>query len=297
MRILITGKTGQLGKSIQQSVIDDIDQAHKHNYTFIGRDEIDFSDNASILAYFEHNSFDVIIHCAAFTQVERAEHEQDLANQINHLAVEQLARIAHRDNIKLIHISTDYVFDGNATSPYTELDTPNPGIFYAKTKLLGEQAVQNVMINNAIILRIGWIYSQYDNNFVNSMSRRAKNGERLKIVTDQIGTPVYVKDLIATILHILNSEDFKQKDFPTNVYHYSNLGQCSWYEFAKEVFSISGIKSDIIPITTEESPSPIKRPLYTVLNKDKISKKFNIEIPTWQSSLKEYLELSNKNIF
>jgi len=298
MRILITGKNGQLGKSIQHSILNstDIDQSHKHNYTFVGRDGIDFCNDDNILEYFKRNSFDVIINCAAYTQVERAEHEQDLANQVNHLAVKQLAHIANRDGIKLIHISTDYVFDGNATTPYTELDTPNPSIMYAKTKLLGEQAVQNTMVKNAIIIRSGWIYSQHGKNFVDSMLERSKNGEKLKIVTDQIGTPVYARDLIAVIFCILNSKKFEQEGFATSVYHYSNLGQCSWYEFAKEAFSINKVKFHVVPIVTEQSPSPIKRPLYTVLSKDKISKEFNIEIPTWKSSLEDYFKLTNKSL-
>jgi dTDP-4-dehydrorhamnose reductase len=166
-----------------------------YSFTFIGRDEIDFSDNISISEYFERNSFDVIINCAAYTQVDKAEGQQELANQINHLAVGQLAYIAQQSNAKLIHISTDYVFDGNTTNPYIELDVPNPINIYAKTKLLGEQVVQNTMSSNALIIRSAWLYSQYGNNFVDTMLKLAQDKDELKIVSDQIGTPTYATDL------------------------------------------------------------------------------------------------------
>ena len=260
MRILVIGKTGQLGRSIQQLFLNDYYLLQGYDFEFIGRDKIDFEDSVSISAYFERCDFDVVINCVAYTQVEKAECEQKIANQVNHIAVEQLACIAHKNNIKLIHISTDYVFDGNSKYPYTEDDTPNPIITYAKTKLLGERAVQRNMISNAIIIRSGWIYSQHGNNFINSMLEKAKNGESLKIVADQVGTPVYVKDLIDAIFRIIDSKYFKYQDFPTSVYHFSNLGQCSWCEFAKEAFFISGLKSKITPITTKESGSTIRRP-------------------------------------
>jgi dTDP-4-dehydrorhamnose reductase len=288
MQILIIGKTGQLGQSIQE-VATNVSYS-KHSFTFVGRDEIDFSNNANISTYFECNSFDVIVNCAAYTQVDRAEEQQELANQINHLAVGQLADIVQQSNTKLIHISTDYVFDGNTTNPYIELDVPNPINTYGKTKLLGEQAVQNAMNNNALIIRSSWIYSQYGNNFVDTMLRLAKDRDELKIVSDQIGTPTYATDLATTILHIINSKDFI-KDFATTIYHYSNTGQCSWHEFAKAIFSICKIKLNVIPITTDEYPTAARRPLYTVLNKRKIITTFHIIIPSWQSSLKACLKV------
>ncbi|CAC9430369.1 dTDP-4-dehydrorhamnose reductase (EC [uncultured Gammaproteobacteria bacterium] len=292
MRILVTGKTGQLGKSIQEVVASSAQNYLGYSFTFIGRDEIDFSDNISISEYFERNSFDVIINCAAYTQVDKAEGQQELANQINHLAVGQLAYIAQQSNAKLIHISTDYVFDGNTTNPYIELDVPNPINIYAKTKLLGEQVVQNTMSSNALIIRSAWLYSQYGNNFVDTMLKLAQDKDELKIVSDQIGTPTYATDLATIILHIINNKDFT-RNFATTTYHYSSMGQCSWYEFSKEIFSICKIKLNIIPITTDEYPTLAKRALYTVLNKDKITTKFNITIPTWQSSLKECLVNTN----
>ena len=291
MRILIIGKTGQLGQSIQEVVTNA--SYLTHSFTFVGRNEIDFSNSSSILRYFEYNSFDVIVNCAAYTQVDRAEEQQELANQINHLAVGQLADIAQQSNTKLIHISTDYVFDGNTVNPYIELDVPNPINIYGKTKLLGEQAVQNTMSSNALIIRSSWIYSQYGNNFVDTMLRLAQGRDELKIVSDQISTPTYATDLATTILHIINSKDFI-KDFATTAYHYSNIGQCSWHEFAKAIFAICKIKLNVIPITTDEYPTSAKRPLYTVLNKDKITTRFNITIPSWHYSLKKYLELLGK---
>lgn len=286
MQILIIGKTGQLGKSIQDVATEAL--YSKHNFTFAGRDAIDLSSNTGISKYFKDKCFDVIVNCAAYTQVDKAEEEQTLANQINHLAVVQLAQITQQSNTKLIHISTDYVFDGDGISPYTELDTPNPINTYGKTKLLGEQAVQDTMSNNALIIRSSWIYSQYGNNFVDTMLKLVKDKDALKIVSDQIGTPTYAQDLASAILYIINSEVFAN-DFNTGIYHYSNMGQCSWYEFTKEIFSIQQIKSTVTPIATDAYPTPAKRPHYTVLSKDKIIATFGVKIPSWQSSLKACL--------
>ena len=289
MHILVIGKTGQLGQSFQKEA----GRYPAHSFTFAGRKELDLSNNASISAYFEHNNFNVIINCAAYTAVDKAESEVILADQINHQAVKQLAQIAKKQQIKFIHISTDYVFNGDSDKPYLESDTPDPINIYGKTKQAGEQVLYDIMPSNALIIRSGWIYSQYGNNFFNTMLRLARDRNQLKIVSDQVGTPTYATDLAKTILHIINHKYFT-KNFATTIYHYSNTGECSWYEFAKAIFTLSSISCDAIPIATNKYPTPAKRPKYTVLNKDKIIKKFDLAIPPWQVSLKECIESSNK---
>lgn len=279
---------GQLGQTFQK-----IANKHpKHNFIFVGRNDIDFSDNASISAYFERRNFDIVINCAAYTAVDKAESEPMLADQINHQAVKQLAQIANQQQAKLIHISTDYVFDGNSEKPYLEGDTPNPINTYAKTKLAAEQAILSIMPTNVLIIRSSWVYSEYGNNFVDTILKLAKHKDQLKIVADQIGTPTYAYDLATTILHIINSKHFTE-NFATTIYHYSNTGECSWCDFAKQIFTLSHTNCTVSPITTSEYPTPAKRPRYAVLNKDKITTSFNLSIPSWQVSLKECFEILN----
>ncbi len=286
MRILVTGENGQLGKSIKRA----ISGVNQNNFIFVSKRELDLSNNKNIEEYFINNNFDIVINCAAYTAVDKAEHETDLANQINHIAVEKLAIIAN-NNFKLIHISTDYVFDGKSDKPYIESDQANPVNNYGKTKLSGERKILEVMQNNAVIIRTSWLYSEFGNNFVETMLELGTNKEKLKVINDQIGTPTCASDLAKAIVSIIYSEKFLLDTFPTQIYHYANLGQCSWYEFAKAIFSFSKINCDVSPIPTEVYPLPAKRPKFIVLNKDKIIKSFNLYIPKWEDSLKQCIEL------
>jgi dTDP-4-dehydrorhamnose reductase len=215
MRILVTGKNGQLGRSIYKIVNTDtkIDNNQSSNeFIFVGREELDLSSKSSISHYFDyHDKFDIIINCAAYTQVDKAEQEVELANQINHLAVKQLANIANEQKAKLIHISTDYVFDGESNKSYTETDETNPINVYGKTKLAGEKALQAVMPMNALIIRTSWVYSEYGNNFVNTMLRLGKERDELNVVSDQIGSPTYANDLAVAILEIIDNKDYQDK--------------------------------------------------------------------------------------
>ncbi len=284
MRILVTGKNGQLGRSIHKLVNTDskIDNNQSSNeFIFVGREELDLSNESSISHYFDSNDrFDVIINCAAYTAVDKAEEEQELANQVNHLAVKQLAEIANEQKAKLIHISTDYVFDGESDKPYIETDTTNPINVYGKTKLAGEKALQALMPANAIIIRTSWVYSEYGNNFVKTMLRLGKERNELNVVSDQIGSPTYATDLAKVILKIIDYQDKKQS---TEIYHYSNEGEISWYEFTKEIFKIAKIDCKVIPITTQQYPAPAKRPRNTVMSKDKIIEEFGIEVQNWKA--------------
>ena len=282
MKILVTGKNGQLGKSIH-TIVTNNEQTDE--FVFVGREELDLSSTDSITSYFNHNNFDIIINCAAHTAVDKAEEEAVLANQINHLAVAQLAQIAKTQQAKLIHVSTDYVFDGESDKPYTEADATNPINIYGKTKLAGEQALKEIMPTDAIIIRTSWVYSEYGNNFVKTMLRLGKQRDELSVVGDQIGSPTYATDLANAILDTMQNKAFKEVGQETQVYHYSNAGEISWYEFAKEIFELADIQCSVSPITTEQYPTPAKRPKNTLMNKDKIAETFSVNIPDWKESL------------
>ena len=286
MRILVTGKNGQLGRSIYKLVNTDtkIDNNQSSNeFIFVGREELDLSSESGINHYFDNNDkFDIIINCAAYTQVDKAEQEVELANQINHLAVKQLASIASKQKAKLIHISTDYVFDGDSNKPYLETDKPNPINVYGKTKLAGEKALQEIMPTNAMIIRTSWVYSEYGNNFVKTMLNLGKERDELNVVSDQIGSPTYATDLAGAILEIIDNKDKKQS---TEIYHYSNEGEISWYDFAKEIFELVDIRCAVKPITTQQYPTPARRPKNTLMNKAKIAKTFSVGISDWKESL------------
>ena len=294
MRILVTGKNGQLGRSIQKLVNTDakIDiNQYSNDFIFIGKGELDLSSESSIGHYFNNNDkFDVIINCAAYTAVDRAEEEQELANQVNHLAVKQLAGIAKEQKAKLIHISTDYVFDGESDKAYLETDETNPINVYGKTKLAGEKALQEIMPNDAIIIRTSWVYSEYGNNFVKTMLRLGKERDEINVVSDQIGSPTYATDLAQAIMAIVNSDTFTQANVDSEIYHYSNEGECSWYDFAKTIFELSNVSCNVSPIETKNYPTPATRPHYSLLNKEKIKKSYKLTIPYWKDSLQSCLK-------
>jgi dTDP-4-dehydrorhamnose reductase len=289
MRILVTGKNGQLGRSIQKIVNADTKIANNQSpneYIFVGREELDLSSENSISHYFDNNDkFDIIINCAAFTQVDRAEQEAGLANQINHLTVKQLAIIADKQQARLIHISTDYVFDGESDKPYIETDTPNPINAYSRTKLAGEKALQTVMPMNALVIRTSWLYSEYGNNFVSTMLKLGKEQDELSVVSDQIGSPTYAADLADAILEIIKHKKFREEGQTTQIYHYSGDGEISWHEFAKEIFKIEKIKCEVNPVSLQQYQTPAKRPRNTLMNKNKIVEVFNVKISNWRSSL------------
>jgi len=289
MRILVTGKNGQLGKSINKIVNTG---NGKNNYQqdnefiFVGREEIDLSSESDINRYFDsNNKFDIIINCAAYTAVDKAEKEQELANQVNHLAVKQLANIANEQKAKLVHVSTDYVFDGAGGKPYKETDKTNPINVYGKTKLAGEKALQAIMLTNAIIIRTSWVYSEYGNNFVKTMLNLGKERDELNVVSDQIGSPTYATDLAETILKIIDNKNYQNKEQLTEIYHYSNEGEISWYDFTKEIFKLAKIDCKVSPITTEQYPTPAKRPKSALMDKEKIVEKFSIKTSYWKETL------------
>ena len=295
MRILVTGKNSQLGRSIHKLVNTDskIDNNQSSNeFIFVGREELDLSNESSISHYFDSNDrFDVIINCAAYTAVDKAEEEQELANQVNHLAVKQLAGIAKEQKAKLIHISTDYVFDGESDKPYIETDTTNPINVYGKTKLAGEKTLQAIMSTNAIIIRTSWVYSEFNNNFVKTMLRLGQERNELNVVSDQIGSPTYATDLAEVILKIISNKNYQNKEQSTEVYHYSNEGEISWHDFAKEIFKIAEVGCKVSPIMTEQYPAPAKRPRNTSMSKNKIAETFSVNIDDWRVGITRHLSV------
>ena len=297
-KILVTGKNGQLGKSIQNIVNTDTKIGNNQNpndFIFVGREDLDLSSKSSISHYFGNNDkFDLIINCAAFTQVDKAEQEAELANQINHLAVKQLASIASNQQSRLIHISTDYVFDGESNKPYLETDMPNPINAYSRTKLAGEKALQTLMPMNALVIRASWLYSEYGNNFVSTMLKLGKERDELSVVNDQMGSPTYAADLADAILEIIKHKKFRDLAQTTQIYNYSGEGEISWYEFAKEIFKLAEIDCKVSSISTQQYPTPAKRPRNTLMKKDKIVTVFNIKISNWKSSLNTCMTLLKK---
>jgi len=289
MRILITGKNGQLGRSINKLINTEVkadNNLSSSKFIFVGREELDLSSESSISHYFDRsNKFDVIINCAAYTAVDKAEEEQELVNQVNHLAVKQLAQIAKSQDSKLIHISTDYVFDGESDKPYTETDETNPINVYGKTKLAGEKALQEIMPNDAIIIRTSWMYSEFGNNFVKTMLGLGKERDEINVVSDQIGSPTYATDLAEVVLKIIANKNYQNKEQTTEIYHYSNGGEISWYEFSKEIFKLVKIDCKISPMITERYPALAQRPINTTMNKGRIMQKFCIKIYAYKTSL------------
>jgi dTDP-4-dehydrorhamnose reductase len=295
MKILVIGKDSQLGECIQ-----DISTERKNDNSliFIGRDLLDLSRKENISDFFRNRYFDVVVNCAAFTQVDKAETDYETANQINHLAVKELAKIAQKQKFKLIHISTDYVFDGKSTKPYKESDQPNPINAYGQSKLLGEKCIKEIMPINAIIIRTSWLYSEYGNNFVRTMINLGQVKEELSIINDQTGSPTYAGDLAKVILEIINSNSFLINNEKTEIYHFSNNGVVSWFNFAKEIFRITNIECKVNPIISDEYISLAKRPLTSEMSNDKISNKYNIKLIDWTDSLENCIDkiLSKKYI-
>lgn len=282
--ILITGVNGQLGSELHKLSASYPD----HKFTFIDRSDLDFSNPDAVKAWFFDKTFDVIINCAAYTAVDKAESELGLARAINATAVEVLARIALEKKCSLIHISTDYVFDGKNFKPYVESDPTDPQGVYGQTKLEGEQAMLAVNPANSMIIRTSWVYSSFGNNFVKTMLRLGKERDELGVIFDQVGTPTSARDLAQAILSIIQHPNLNNLS-ATEIFHFSNEGVCSWYDFAKAIFECSDIHFIVKPIETKDYPTPAKRPHYSLLNKAKIKKTFDISIPYWKDSLQECL--------
>ena len=279
--ILVTGSNGQVGSEIKE-----LSSNYNYNFFFTTRDDIDITSKDSIKEFCQTNSINVIINCAAYTAVDKAQSDIENADLVNRKAVKKLSIVAKELNIKLIHISTDYVFDGKNFKPYVEEFQTNPQSVYGKTKLDGENELLDINPLNSIIIRTSWVYSYYGNNFVKTMLRLGKEKEELGVIFDQVGTPTYAKDLAITILDIIPQIE----NHKVEIYNYSNEGVLSWYDFAKEIMKMAKLNCKINPIETYQYPTPAKRPHFSLLNKSKIKSKFNLEIPYWKDGLDDCLK-------
>lgn len=275
--ILVSGSNGQLGNELRI-----LSSKYNENlFFFTDIKELDITNINAIDSFVKDNNINIIINCAAYTAVDKAEENKQSANEINNNAVKNLALSAEKNNCFLIHVSTDYVFDGKNHSPYLETDITNPSSVYGITKLEGEKSISSVC-KKSIIIRTSWLYSEFGNNFLKTIVKLGKQKDELNIIFDQIGTPTYAGDLAETILKILPEIN----NIKTNeIYHFSNEGVASWYDFAKEIINLSKIECNIYPIETKDYPLPAPRPFYSVLNKSKIKNHFKIKIPYWKDSL------------
>jgi dTDP-4-dehydrorhamnose reductase len=278
MKILVTGSNGQLGNELRE--LSGLYPSYHFLYTDV--DELDITDHSAVEHYFEANQPEAIINCAAYTAVDKAENDEHNAYLINATAPGILARVATKYNTLLVHVSTDYVFDGKTYAPIAETSETNPVSVYARSKFAGEQEILKHG-TKAIIIRTSWLYSAFGNNFVKTILKYGTERGKLNIVYDQTGTPTYAPDLAKAILDIIpQTTDLKGVD----LFHYSNEGVSSWYDFAKAIVEITGIKCQLSAIETKDYPLPAVRPYYSVLNKQKIKNAFALEIPYWRNSLK-----------
>ena len=284
MVVLVTGANGQLGQAIQFVA----GNYPNINFVFCSSSNLDITIKENCDSVFNKEKPDFCINAAAYTAVDKAESEPEKAELINVIGAKNLAEACKNFNAKLIHISTDFVFDGSKNSPYNETDLPNPKGVYGQTKLEGEIAIQEVF-DAYFIIRTSWVYSQFGNNFMKTMLRLASERTSLSIVNDQIGTPTNAIDLANAILKIAiscHAELVSASSY--GIYNYSNEGQCSWFDFAKKIFEINQVKIDVTPIPTTQFPTPAERPKYSVLDKTKIKTVFGIEIKPWEQSIEIY---------
>jgi dTDP-4-dehydrorhamnose reductase len=280
MKILVTGSYGQLGSEL--NIL--LKQYPNIQSIFTDVDTLDICDKEAVNCFFEKNQPDFVINCAAYTAVDRAENDIDLCYKINRYAVENLAESAKKINAKIIHISTDYVFDGASSVPYKENSIICPKSIYGKSKAEGEAALMRVNPVNSVIIRTAWLYSCFGNNFVKTMLHLGMEKKQISVVFDQIGTPTNAADLAGAILQIITSNNYI-----TGIYHFSNEGVCSWYDFAKAIFELKNLPCRVLPIESSQYPVPAHRPHYSVLNKGKIKATFGITIPHWRESLQKTL--------
>ena len=292
MLILVTGSNGQLGKSLKCLIGQ---SSLNHEFVFVTREQLDLTNFNNVRNLIEKNKFDIIINCAAYTSVDKAETEKKQANLINHFAVLNLAEIARDNHIKLIHISTDYVFDGSKLESYDETDSVSPLNVYGKTKLDGENAIFSIMQFDALIIRTSWVYSIYGNNFVDTILKLCKVNNDLNVISDQIGSPTFANDLASVILSIIDNKKFNESHQESQIFHYSNEGKCSWYEFANEINRLSESECKINPIHSKDYPQAALRPKQVILNKRKIIDFFDLDLIFWKDSLKKCLTVLSAN--
>lgn len=277
--ILVTGASGQLGSEIREL------SARYSGYSFVFTDtgEMDITDADATRAFITELSPSWIINCAAYTAVDRAEDDEENATLVNGRGVENIVNALESSDCRLIHISTDYVFDGETPVPYSEDDTPSPASAYGRSKLAGEKAA--LRWPQTITIRTSWLYSSYGNNFVKTILRKAGSDENINVVFDQVGSPTYAADLAAAIMEIISGVTRNRHPFVPGIFNYSNEGVCSWFDLATEIVAIAGSSSRVTPVRSSSYPSKVKRPAFSVLDKSKIREHYNLYIPHWRASL------------
>lgn len=279
--VLVTGSKGQLGLELKKY------SKNIHDFTFIFKDlpDLDISDYAAVKLFFINNNIDIVINCAAYTDVDDCELNKEIAFDVNYNAINNIIKVLSINNGKLIHISTDYVFDGKKFSAYSEKDKPRPLNIYGTSKLKGEECILKSDLD-ALIIRTSWLYSSYGNNFVKKMIRLMKEKDEINVINDQVGSPTYAGDLASSILKMLNFNSSL-----SGIYNFSNEGKISWYEFANSIKQIYGLKTRIIGVSSLKFKTIAKRPKFSLLDKSKIKRTFNLEIPNYKKSLKNCIEI------
>ena len=285
MVVLVTGANGQLGQAIRSI-------ANKHpkiEFVFCSSEALDISNLENCQHVFLKYKPNYCINAAAYTAVDKAEIEPEKARLINVIGAKNLAEACKENKAILLHVSTDFVFDGMASRPYTEEDVPNPTGVYGTTKLEGEKAIQGVF-DNYFIVRTSWVYSEFGNNFMKTMLRLASERDQISVVNDQIGTPTHAVDLAECLLTIITQHLTPNIQHLFGIYNFSNEGQCSWYGFANKIFEVNNISIHLQPIPTTSFPTPAARPKYSVLDKSKIKRFFGVEVRDWEESLKRIIK-------
>lgn len=283
--ILVTGANGQLGNSLRRIA----NSYPAYSFLFTDVDTLDICDSSSVISFVKDNQVDYILNCAAYTAVDKAEDNEEICGRINRDAVRNLGLAASQNGAKVIHVSTDYVFDGTNHIPYVETDETCPVSVYGRTKLAGEEALIDVC-PDSVIIRTAWLYSEFGSNFVKTVLKLGAEREEVRFIFDQIGTPTYAGDLANAMMTIV--EEAEKGGFVPGIYHFSNEGVCSWYDFTVTILHLAGISCRVIPIETGDYPSRATRPHYSVLNKGKIKKTYGVVIPHWEESLRTCLHNS-----
>lgn len=283
--ILITGAKGQLGNELK--VVSR--NYYGNDFIFTDIDTLDITDPDKTVDFIRKTKPDWIINCAAYNLVDKAESEYESAVLLNGTAVKNISTALKDSTCRFIHISSDYVFDGNSDIPYAEYSLPNPLSAYGKSKLEGERSA--LIHHGSMVIRTSWLYSSFGKNFVRTMLRLGSEKDSVNVVSDQTGNPTYARDLAEAILHIVSGVNRQQIAFNAGIYHYSNEGECSWFEFAKAIMEEAGLNCTVLPILTKDYPTDAKRPAYSALNKKKIKDNYDLTIPQWRTSLKKCIKI------
>ena len=281
MKILVTGSNGQLGKEFNQ-----IKDSFSHEFLFSNTDNLNICSRESINSFLKNKNIDCIINCAAYTDVEKAEYEKEKAYEVNCNGVENLVIYCEKNNVKLIHFSTDYVYNSNSLNPISEEECINPQNYYGLTKRMGEKHVEYSK-SESIVIRTSWLYSKHGKNFVNTIIEKSYKQKEIKVIFDQYGCPTYAKDLAIDVLKILNNKN--KLDYKGKIFNYSNIGATNWADFAKKIIELNGTKNIIKSVKSNYFKSAVKRPKFAVTNKSKIYKAFNLNINYWDISLNNYI--------